>query len=151
MKDDPRLLVSTEWLHDNLANVRVLDASWYLPAMQRDARAEHAAAHIPGARFLPLETPNHLLLEGEPAWQRWVDEFRAFLPAATGTPRFDMAATGMLFVPEPARPIAFTEPGIGTDVRSWERKTIASGCSSALPTLNRDGGNRCSPWLEIWL
>lgn len=55
MKDDPRLLVSTEWLHDNLANVRVLDASWYLPAMQRDARAEHAAAHIPGARFFDID------------------------------------------------------------------------------------------------
>ncbi|MET0441313.1 MAG: alpha/beta fold hydrolase [Casimicrobiaceae bacterium] len=47
------------------------------------------ATHIPGARFLPLETQNHLMLEGEPAWQRWVEEFRAFLPAAAHAPRFD--------------------------------------------------------------
>lgn len=30
-------------------SVRVFDASWYLPAMQRDADAEFRAAHIPGA------------------------------------------------------------------------------------------------------
>ncbi len=29
---------------------------------------------------MPLESENHLLLESEPAWLRWVDEVRAFLP-----------------------------------------------------------------------
>ncbi|HKO69089.1 MAG TPA: alpha/beta fold hydrolase [Burkholderiaceae bacterium] len=38
------------------------------------------AGRIPAARFVPLESENHLLLESEPAWQRWVEEFRAFLP-----------------------------------------------------------------------
>ena len=38
------------------------------------------ATHIPGARFVQLETQNHLPLANEPAWQRWVDEFRAFVP-----------------------------------------------------------------------
>jgi pimeloyl-ACP methyl ester carboxylesterase/DNA-binding CsgD family transcriptional regulator len=48
------------------------------------------ATHIPGARFVPLETHNHLLLENEPAWQRWLEEFRAFLPASSAdAPRFD--------------------------------------------------------------
>ena len=37
------------------------------------------AAHIPGARFVPLESRNHLLLETEPAWARLLDEVRAFL------------------------------------------------------------------------
>ena len=37
------------------------------------------AAHIPGARFVPLESQNHLLLETEPAWARLLDEVRAFL------------------------------------------------------------------------
>ena len=40
------------------------------------------AGRIPEARFVPLESENHLLLESEPAWQRWVDEVRAFLPMA---------------------------------------------------------------------
>ncbi|MEL6914578.1 MAG: 3-mercaptopyruvate sulfurtransferase [Pseudomonadota bacterium] len=55
--DDPRRLVSTAWLADHLRNpdLRVLDASWYLPAMERDARAEYDAAHIPGARFFDID------------------------------------------------------------------------------------------------
>jgi pimeloyl-ACP methyl ester carboxylesterase/DNA-binding winged helix-turn-helix (wHTH) protein len=39
------------------------------------------AALIPGARFVPLESRNHLLLETEPAWARFVDEVRSFLEA----------------------------------------------------------------------
>ena len=41
------------------------------------------AGLIPGARFVPLESRNHVLLDHEPAWQRWVEEVCAFLPAAT--------------------------------------------------------------------
>ena len=37
------------------------------------------AALIPGARFVPLESRNHILLEHEPAWTRFVDEVRRFL------------------------------------------------------------------------
>jgi pimeloyl-ACP methyl ester carboxylesterase/DNA-binding CsgD family transcriptional regulator len=43
------------------------------------------AAMIPGARFVPLDSKNHVLLEDEPAWRQWVEEVRAFLPrSATG-------------------------------------------------------------------
>ncbi len=40
------------------------------------------ASLITGARFVPLESRNHILLEQEPAWRRWLEEVRAFLPAA---------------------------------------------------------------------
>ena len=40
------------------------------------------AAGIPGARFVALEGRNHLMLEGEPAWARFLDEVRAFLRTA---------------------------------------------------------------------
>ena len=55
--DDPKTLVSTSWLAAHLADpdLRVLDASWYLPDMGRDARAEYGAAHIPGARFFDID------------------------------------------------------------------------------------------------
>lgn len=33
----------------NLPNVRIVDGSWYMPAMRRDAAAEYLASHIPGA------------------------------------------------------------------------------------------------------
>jgi pimeloyl-ACP methyl ester carboxylesterase/DNA-binding CsgD family transcriptional regulator len=37
------------------------------------------AARIPGARFVPLETRNHALVEQDPAWPRFFGELRAFL------------------------------------------------------------------------
>ena len=37
------------------------------------------AAEIPDARLIPLESKNHLILEGEPAWPRFRDEVRAFI------------------------------------------------------------------------
>jgi pimeloyl-ACP methyl ester carboxylesterase/DNA-binding CsgD family transcriptional regulator len=39
------------------------------------------AALIPGARFVPLESRNHYLVEGEPAWLQLVEELEEFLPA----------------------------------------------------------------------
>jgi len=40
------------------------------------------AGLIPGARFVPLEGRNHLLLESEPAWPKFVTEVRRFLGVA---------------------------------------------------------------------
>ena len=55
--DDPKTLVSTGWLATHLGDpdLRVLDASWYLPDMGRDAKAEYQAGHIPGARFFDID------------------------------------------------------------------------------------------------
>ncbi len=54
---DPRTLVSTDWLaaHMGSPDLRILDASWYLPAAGRDPRAEYEAGHIPGARFFDID------------------------------------------------------------------------------------------------
>ena len=48
---NPQSLVSTEWLAEHLEapDVRVVDASWYLPADNRDPVAEYNEGHIPGA------------------------------------------------------------------------------------------------------
>ena len=50
-------LVTTEWLAANLGrrNLRVVDGSWHLPHLQRDARAEFAKAHIPGSVFFDID------------------------------------------------------------------------------------------------
>lgn len=50
-------LVSTGWLAARLDDpaLRVVDASWYLPAMGRDGRAEYLAGHVPGAVHLDVE------------------------------------------------------------------------------------------------
>ncbi|MGJ8621969.1 MAG: 3-mercaptopyruvate sulfurtransferase [Yoonia sp.] len=55
--DDPKTLVSCDWLADHLrdSDLRIFDASWYLPDAGRDAKAEYAQAHIPGARFFDID------------------------------------------------------------------------------------------------
>lgn len=55
--DDPKTLVSTEWLEAHLKDpdLRILDGSWFLPTMNRDGRAGYDAAHIPGARFFDID------------------------------------------------------------------------------------------------
>ena len=55
--DDPKTLVSTDWLARHLKDpdLRILDASWHLPASARNGRAEYDAGHIPGARFFDID------------------------------------------------------------------------------------------------
>ena len=49
-------LISTSWLEAELGapDLRVIDATFFLPADGRDARAEYESEHIPGAVFLDL-------------------------------------------------------------------------------------------------
>lgn len=53
MSEKSRFVVSPEWLVKRLREpgLSIVDGSWYLPAQNRDARAEYEAAHIPGAIF----------------------------------------------------------------------------------------------------
>jgi thiosulfate/3-mercaptopyruvate sulfurtransferase len=55
--DDPRILVSTDWLaaHMKDPDLRILDATYFMPGDPRDAKAAYAAAHIPGARFFDID------------------------------------------------------------------------------------------------
>ncbi|KAI9203481.1 Rhodanese-like domain-containing protein [Polychytrium aggregatum] len=48
-------LVSTQWLQDNLGSVVVLDGSWHMPALKRNAFEEYLAQHVPGARFFDID------------------------------------------------------------------------------------------------
>lgn len=54
---NPEALVGTDWLagHLEAPDVRVVDASWHMPHAGRDARAEYAAQHIPGAVFFDID------------------------------------------------------------------------------------------------
>ncbi len=58
-----QLLVDTEWLSKemNASDLRILDATYFLPEVGRDAAAEYEAEHIPGARFMDL----HELVDGQ--------------------------------------------------------------------------------------
>jgi pimeloyl-ACP methyl ester carboxylesterase/DNA-binding CsgD family transcriptional regulator len=58
------------------------------PALVVHAREDHGVPHeegrrlaslLPDARFVTLESDNHILQEGEPAWEVFLSEVRAFL------------------------------------------------------------------------
>ena len=80
--DDPKTLVSTDWLASHLADpdLRILDASWYLPETGRNARAEYELAHIPGARFFDIEDisdQRSSLPHMAPAPEKFISRMRA--------------------------------------------------------------------------
>ena len=54
---DPTLLVSTDWLAERLSapDIRILDASLYLPGDGRDGYQEYLNGHVPGARFFDID------------------------------------------------------------------------------------------------
>lgn len=57
-------------------------------------RGRELAAAIPGARFVLLESENHLILEHEPAFARWMDEAHRFLEEETDEGADSDAASG---------------------------------------------------------
>ena len=77
------------------------------------------ATTIPGARFVPLDSRNHLLLEGEPAWPRFLTTVREFVGVASGRPAF-----------------ASRSPPSGA--ARWK------GCSTRWPTFRPPSAPRCS-------
>jgi len=48
-------LVSSEWLFDNLETVKILDASWHLPNVNRNSFEEYKSEHIINSNFFDLD------------------------------------------------------------------------------------------------
>lgn len=57
MASVPQAIVSAHWLQEHIGSpgLVIVDASWYLPADERDCRAEFEDSHIPGAVFFDIE------------------------------------------------------------------------------------------------
>jgi pimeloyl-ACP methyl ester carboxylesterase len=71
-------------------DVRDLAGQLHVPTLVMHSRGDarvpfdegrQLAALIPGARFVPLHSRNHVLLEGEPAWALFMSEVRGFIGA----------------------------------------------------------------------
>jgi thiosulfate/3-mercaptopyruvate sulfurtransferase len=99
-------LVSTTWLAEHLGerNLVVVDASAHLPDAGRDARAEFAAAHIPGARFLDLDT---------------FKDMDSPVPAALPTAAQFAARMAALGVRDGERVVVYDDSGVKTSARAW--------------------------------
>lgn len=102
----PSALVSTEWLADHLdaPGMALLDASHHLPAAGRDAAAEFAAGHIPGARFLGLAS---------------LFDSGSSVPYALPTPDQLAARLGLLGVGHQDAIILYDDSAIRTAARAW--------------------------------
>jgi thiosulfate/3-mercaptopyruvate sulfurtransferase len=99
-------LVDCRWLAENLgaADLRVFDATLYLPTEHQDAQAGFAAAHIPGAAFFDID------VVADPA---------STLPhMAPDVARFEMLMTG-LGLCTTDRVVFYDQRGIFSAPRGW--------------------------------
>lgn len=48
-------LVTTDWVLDNLNSLKIIDASWHMPAQKRNPAEEYRNAHIPNSIFFDLD------------------------------------------------------------------------------------------------
>ena len=99
-------LVSTAWLAERLGEpgLVVIDASAHLPDAGRDARAEFEAAHIPGARFLDLDT---------------LKDFDSPVPAALPTAEQFAARMAEIGLTEGDRVLIYDDSAVKTSARAW--------------------------------
>lgn len=106
MADDPRTLVSTDWLGDHLKDpdLRILDGSWYLPESNRDAKAEYDAAHIPGARYFDIDD---------------VADHRSDLPHMAPPPEKFMSRMRAMGVGDGHQVVVYDGAGINSAARVW--------------------------------
>jgi thiosulfate/3-mercaptopyruvate sulfurtransferase len=124
-------LVLPSWLADRISapDIRIADASWYLPQAKRDAKAEYAAAHIPGAVFFDIDA----LSDKTSPWPHML------APAA----KFSRAM-GELGIGDEATVVVYDGAGLYSSPRAWwmlramghDNVFVLDG---GLPAWKRDG------------
>jgi len=100
------LLVSTDWLLAHLSDpsVVVIDASWHMPAANRDGRREFLAGHIPGAAFFDLDA---------------VSDQTSPLPHMLPSPEDFASAMGALGVSNDLKVVVYDAAGLFSAPRLW--------------------------------
>ncbi|RWA76830.1 3-mercaptopyruvate sulfurtransferase [Mesorhizobium sp.] len=106
MAEDSPFIVDAEWLEKRLGTpgVTIIDASWYLPAQKRDARAEYDAAHIPGALFLDQDA---------------VSDPDSKLPHTLASPQYFAQYVGSMGVSADDTIVVYDGPGFFSAPRAW--------------------------------
>ena len=106
MADDPKTLVSTDWLAEHLSDpdLRIFDASWYLPGEGRDPRAEYDQAHIPGARFFDIDE---------------IADLRSDLPHMAPPPEKFMSRMRAMGVGDGHQVVVYDGAGLMSAARVW--------------------------------
>ena len=106
MAQDSPFIVDGDWLEKRLGEpgLTIIDASWYLPAQKRDARAEYEAAHIPGARFLDQDA---------------VSDPGSTLPHTLASPQYFAQYVGSMGVSADDTIVVYDGPGLFSAPRAW--------------------------------
>lgn len=122
--DKSRFVVSADWLQGELVakDLRIVDASFYLPAQKRNADAEYADGHIPGAiRFDQDKISDH----------------STNLPHMVPAPEVFAAEVGKLGISESDRIVVYDGPGLFASPRVWWLFHIVMGAPNVFVL---DGG-----------
>jgi thiosulfate/3-mercaptopyruvate sulfurtransferase len=99
-------VVSTEWLAKHLgeSDLRVVDGSWHMPQLRRDARAEFLTEHIPGAVFFDIDG---------------IADHATSLPHMLPTAEAFAEAVGALGVSSDDRVVVYDVRGVISAARVW--------------------------------
>lgn len=102
--DDP--LVTADWLAARLdaPDIRILDASWFMPGDPRDARALYAAGRIPGAIYFDIDE---------------IADTSSSLPHMLPSPEKFASRMRALGVGDGARVVAYDRTGVFSAARVW--------------------------------
>lgn len=125
-------LVTAAWLSAELgsADLRIYDASWYLPAERRDGRELYREAHIPGAQFFDIDA---------------IADMDSTLPhMVPGTARFERQV-GELGIGNDTRVVFYDQKGVYSAPRAWWLMqlfghTRCAVLNGGLPAWRRAGG-----------
>lgn len=99
-------IVSVAWLAERLSapDIRILDATWFMPGDPRDAKALFEEHHIPGAQFFDIEA---------------VSDKATSLPHMAAPPEQFASRMQKLGVGDGARVIVYDQHGIFSAARAW--------------------------------
>ncbi len=102
----PGPLVDAAWLADHLGDpsVRIVDSTYFLPGAGRDAQAEYAAGHIPGAAFFDIDAI------ADPA---------SSLPHMLPTPELFAEKVGALGIGSDHMVVSYDTHGLFSAARAW--------------------------------
>ena len=119
--------VSAEWLAARLDDpgTVIVDASWYLPAANRDPRAEYLAGHIPGAVFFDIDG---------------IADRSSGLPHMLLAPADFARAVGEMGIGDGATIVVYDGAGLSSASRVWWNFVIMGATDVRILEGGRPGG-----------
>ncbi len=106
MSEKSRYIVTADWVEKQLGapEFRIVDASWYLPAQNRNGALEYSTGHVPGAVFFDQDA---------------IADHSTGLPHTIPSPEQFAEAVGKLGIADTDTIVVYDGPGFFTAPRVW--------------------------------